>query len=437
MTLHQKQRGLVTAVRAETSEVKALTEKLMQTVASFKEENDKALNDLRRGQEDVVRTEKVDRINSAIDEIRDQIKEVASRAAAAELTGSRDGVDFAKAAKELSVQAGIAELSVDDYKSYVRGLDVYMRRGDARDIRAAMSVGSDPDGGYTVTPDTSGRMIKKIYESSPMRQMASVITISTDRIEGPIDRGEGTAGWVGESSPRPTTATPQLGKWEIPVHEMYDFPETTQRLLDDSSVNIEAWLADKTSDKFARTETTAFFTGDGVNKPRGILDYSTAATADSSRAWEVWEHVATGTSAGFGTAPNGSDKLIDLVYKLKPSYRQGSRWAMSRSTLAAVRKLKDGDGNYLWVPTINAFETGNLIGFPVMECEDMPTVGADSLSIAFGNFAEAYTIVDRTGIRVLRDALTNKPYIGFYTTRRVGGGALDFEALKFLKFSTT
>lgn len=435
MTNSSKHRGLnLNTVRADASDIKALAAELQKTFSEFKSENDKALSDLRKGQEDVVRSEKVDRINASISELQDQIKDLATKAAAAELIGSKDGPNLEAQARELSATAGI-DFDVDSVKSYVKGMDVYMRRGNARDIQAAMQVGSDPDGGYWVTPDTTGRMIKKIYESSPMRQMASVVTISTDRLEGPMDRGEGTAGWVGETTARPTTATPTLGKWEIPVHEMYAFPETTQRLLDDAAVNVEAWLADKTSDKFARTETTAFFTGNGINKPRGILDYDTAATADDTRAWGVWEHVITGTAGGYGTAPNGSDKLIDLVYKLKPGYRQGARWAMNRSVLAATRKLKDGDGNYLWQPSVSVLETGQLLGFPVMECEDMPDIADDALCIAFGNWTEAYTIVDRIGIRVLRDALTNKPYVGFYTTKRVGGGAMDFEALKFLKFA--
>lgn len=392
MTKHQNPRGLVAAtVRAETSDIKAMSEKLLATVAEFRAENDKALTELRKGQEDVVRSEKVDRINSDISAIQDQIKELAQRAASAELTGGKEGVNLVEAAKELSLHAGLSsELDIAGYQAYQKGLGVYMRKGDPRSIQAAMSVGSDPDGGYTVTPDTSGRIIKKIYETSPMRQLASVVSIGTDRIEGKIDRGEGTAGWVGEASPRPTTGTPQLGKWEIVVHEMYAFPETTQRLLDDSAVNIEQWLADKTADKFARTETTAFFTGDGVNKPRGILDYATAATADASRAWEIWEHVATGTDGGFGTTTNGSDKLIDLMYKLKPGYRQGAKWAMARATLAAVRKLKDGQGNYLWQPSLNALETGTLLGFGVSECEDMPAVGSNALAIAFGKIGRAH-----------------------------------------------
>lgn len=435
MTSHNRHRGLVLdTVRADASDIKTLAAELQRTFSEFKSENDKALADLRKGQEDVVRNEKVDRINASISEIQDQLRDLATKAAAAELVGSKDGPNLEAQAEELSKASGVA-VDLESFKAYRKGMDVYMRKGNAGEVRAALQSGSDPDGGYWVTPDTTGRMIKKIYESSPMRQMASVVTISTDRLEGPMDRGEGTAGWVGETTARPTTATPTIGKWEIPVHEMYAFPETTQRLLDDAAVNIEQWLADKTSDKFARTETTAFFTGNGINKPRGILDYDTAATGDATRAWEVWEHVITGTAGGFGSTTNGSDKLIDLVYKLKPAYRNGARFAMNRSVLAATRKLKDGDGNYLWQPSISTLETGVLLGFPVMECEDMPSIADDALCIAFGNWAEAYTIVDRIGIRVLRDALTNKPYVGFYTTKRVGGGAMDFEALKFLKFA--
>jgi len=297
-----------------------------------------------------------------------------------------------------------------------------------------MSVGSDPDGGYTVTPDMSGRMVKKIFESSPMRQVASVAVIGSDRLEGFADLEEGTATWVGETAARTATGTPAVGKWEIAVHELYAFPQITQKLLDDSQFNVETWLADKNADKFVRTENAAFLTGNGVGKPRGLLDYTTAATADSARAWASFEHIATGTSGGFGSTTNGTDKIIDLVYAVKAAYRQGANFMMSRSTLAGVRKLKDGQGNYAWQPSVGVLSGGSLLGFNIVEAEDMPVIAANSLSIAFGNFAEAYQIVDRVGIRTLRDALTNKPYVGFYSTKRVGGAAIHFEAVKFLKF---
>ncbi|WP_439572627.1 phage major capsid protein [Phreatobacter sp.] len=423
-------RGLLVSPRADLDPAAAIAA-LHKAFDAFKAANDERLN----AKADIVLAEKVDRINAAVDECQAALNAVNARIAAASL-GAGVADDEAKAAGRFGLEAG-TKISVEDYRSYRTGLNAYLRLGNAagKTVQAAMSVGSDPDGGYSVVPDMSGRIVKKVFETTPMRQLASVTTIGTDRLEGLNDLGENTAGWVGETQPRPATDTARLGKWEIPVHEIYAYPQATQKLLDDSIFDIEAWLADKAAEQFARKENTAFIAGDGVLKPKGILAYPTAATADASRPWGTFEHVGTGTSAGFGAGANGSDKLIDLVYAVKSAYRNGASFLMSRATVGAVRKLKDGQGNYLWQPSLNVLAGGTLLGFPIAEGEDMPAIGASSLSIAFGNFREAYQIVDRIGIRVLRDALTNKPYVGFYTTKRVGGGAISFEALKFLRFA--
>lgn len=430
-------RGAVVVRNDATDDPKALLKALNSAFEEFKTKNDERLKAVEAGNDDVVRSEEVDRINATITDLQAKLADVANRAAGAALGGNGGDVgDIARQAKAFAKERNLPDLSIEDFQAYAEGLQVYMRRGGntPRDVMAAMSVGSDPDGGYTVTPDTSGRIVKKIYETSPMRQVAAVTTIGTDRLEGFNDLGEGTAGWVGETAPRPATGTPQLGKWEIPVHELYAFPQVTQKLLDDSMFDIEAWLAEKTSDKFIRTENAAFLNGDGVLKPRGLLTYDTAATADATRAWGIFQHVLTGTDGTFGSTTNGTDKLIDLVYSVKAGYRANANFMAARSTIGAIRKLKDGQGNYAWQPSLNALSGGTILGFNVVEAEDMPVMAADSLSLAFGDFREAYQIVDRIGIRVLRDALTNKPYVGFYTTKRVGGDAINFEAVKFLKF---
>lgn len=430
-------RGIV-AVRAETlpDDPKKIIESIKSAFEQFKDANDQRVAALESGKADVLLDEKVEGINASITDMQAKLAEMATKNISTGLNASNDGA-VVKAAARFGQERG-AEISVDDFKAYQDGLNVYMRRGGntPRDVMAAMSVGSDPDGGYTVTPDTSGRIVKKIYETSPMRQVASVTTIGTDRLEGFADLGEGTAGWVGESAPRPVTGTAQLGKWEIPVHEMYAFPQATQKVLDDSMFDIEGWLAEKTSDKFIRTENAAFLNGDGVLKPRGLLTHPTVTTADSTRAWGKFQHIVTGTNGSFGTAPNGTDKIIDLVYSLKAGYRANANFMMARATIGGVRKLKDGQGNYVWQPSLSALSGGTILGFNIVEAEDMPALSDNGLSIAFGDFAEAYQIVDRVGIRVLRDALTNKPYVGLYTTKLVGGDAIHFESVKFLKFST-
>jgi len=422
-------------------ELKKLLEEQGATFDAFKKANDEMQAEIKKlGSADTVTSEKVEKLNAALDKLQDEAKkradEIETKLNRVALGGGGDAdKEERKAAATFSAERG-EQIDLEGYRAYKAGFVAYMRKGErlTAEERKAMSVGSDPDGGYTVVPDVSGRMVKRVYETTPMRQVASVVTIGTDRLEGFNDLGEGVAGWVGETQARAATATPQLGKWEIPVHELYAFPQVTQKLLDDSMFDIEGWLADKTSDKFARTENAAFLTGDGILKPRGILSYPTAATADASRAWGTFQHILTGTDGSFGTTTNGTDKLIDLVYSLKAQYRQNANFMASRATVGAVRKLKDGQGNYAWQPSLSALSGGTILGFNVVEGEDMPAVAADSLSIGFGDFRETYQIVDRIGIRVLRDALTNKPYVGFYTTKRVGGAAINFESLKFLKF---
>jgi HK97 family phage major capsid protein len=295
----------------------------------------------------------------------------------------------------------------------------------------ALSVGSDPDGGYTVTPDMSGRIVEKIFETSPMRQVASVQAINSDALEGLYDLDEASSGWVSETGSRTATNTPNLAQYRIPTHEQYALAQTTQKLIDDSSLNIEAWLSGKVQDKFARTENAAFVNGDGSGKPRGFLTYGAGTTLPGTI-----EQKPTGASGAFAGSGAGGDTFYDMVYALKAGYRNGARWAMNRSTIAAVRKIKDSDGNYVWQMGLAAGQPSTLAGYPIVDMEDMPDIGADSLSIAFANWGEAYQIVDRLGTRILRDPYSNKPYIQLYVYKRTGGDVLNFEAIKLMKFGS-
>jgi HK97 family phage major capsid protein len=318
--------------------------------------------------------------------------------------------------------------------AYKSALDAYIRKEErtlSSDEVKALSVGSDPDGGYVVYPDMSGRIVTRIFETSPMRAYASIQTISTDALEGLFDLNEASSGWVGETDSRPVTSTPQLGKWRIPVYEMYAKPQATQKLLDDAAINMEAWLASKVSEKFARQESTAFVTGDGVNKPRGFLTYSSGTTLPGTI-----EQLPTGASGAFAADPNGADVMINALYGLKAQYRANATWFMNRVTLRQVRRLKDGDSAYLWAPGIAAGQPSTLLGYPVASFEDMPDPASNSLSVAVGDMREAYQIVDRIGIRTLRDPYSAKPYVEFYTTKRVGGDVVNFEAIKLIRFGS-
>lgn len=331
-----------------------------------------------------------------------------------------------------------APLDGDGYDGYKAALTHYLREGKenlSADEAKTMLVGSDPDGGYWVTPDIGGRIVRKVYETSPVRQNASVQSITTDALEGIEDLGEAGAGYAGEQAQGSDTTTPQVGRWRIPVHWIDTEPKVTQQLLDDASVDVEGWLGDKVADKFARFENAEFVTGAAARIRGFMLGYT--QTADTgSVTWGEVGYMATGTSADFA-ASNPADKLYDLVGLLKNEYLQNAKFYTRRSVITKIRKFKDGEGQYLWQPSLQAGQPEMLMGYPIVRMEDISALASDSYSLAFGDLRQAYQIVDRLGIRVLRDPYTAKPYIKFYTTRRTGGGMVNFEALKLMKFGAS
>lgn len=305
----------------------------------------------------------------------------------------------------------------------------YIRKCDTKALdelieKKALSVGSDPDGGYFVTPDTSGRIVKAIYESSPMRQLANVITISTDALEGRTDLQQTEVGWVAETEARPATDTPQVGKYRIPVHEQYAKPTATQKLLEDSAIDVEAWIGDKIADRFARSENTAFVSGNGVGKPKGFLDYATGTT------WGTIQRQLTGAAIT-------ADNIINLMYLLKQEYSRNAKFVMTRTSEGLVRLLKDSQNRYLWAPSFEANMPATLLGYQVIQFADMEQValGSGADVIGYGDFREAYQIVDRLGISMLRDPYSSKPLVEFYARKRVGGDVINFEAIKLLQIT--
>lgn len=333
----------------------------------------------------------------------------------------------------------VGDISVDQYNEYKKSFWNFVRKGDVALLsdaeRKAMSAGTDPDGGYLLPTPTVGRMVQRIHEISPIRQIANVMTISTDALEGIDDLDEAEAGWVGETQTRTDTATPQVGKYRIEAHEIYAQPKATQKLLDDAAVDVEAWLIDKASRRFNRMEGAAFITGNGILKPKGFAAYTTVATADGTRAWGQLEHIKTGVNGAFA-ASNPADHLFDLIGAFKDEYLANARFVTRREVLTLIRKFKEATTNaYMWQPGLQAGQPDKLLGYEVTKAQDMPAVATDSLSLAFGDFKEGYQIVDRIGVRTLRDPFTDKPFVKFYMTKRVGGGVTNFEAIKFLKFA--
>ena len=332
-----------------------------------------------------------------------------------------------------------AELSTEDYAQYKNSFFKVAAGVPMDDLssaeRKAMSAGSDPDGGYLLPHSTQGRMVQKLWDQSVMRQVCNVVNISTDKLEGIIDNNEADAGWVSELGTRSDSSTPQVGKYEIQAHELYAMPKISQKLIDDASTDVESWLAGKVADKFARVEGTAFAAGTGVGQPRGLFTYTTAATADATRSWGTFEHVVTGAAGDFHTTK--ADPIQNLIGAFKPQYLQNASFLMPRSIRNKVRVMKEATSDrYLWEPSLQAGHPDRLLGYPVNIDQYAPALATDSLSLAFGDMREGYTIVDRIGVRTLRDPYTAKPYIVFYSTKRTGGGAINFEAVKFLKFGT-
>jgi HK97 family phage major capsid protein len=420
-------------------EVKAAVDGLTKTFEEFKAKNDERLKQAEKRGEDAVTKDEVEKLNKSIDETVAAIKkrqdEVEAKANRLALGGGDAGPNEAKAAKIFGDMVGKSDYSPEDLAEYKSDLARYLRSNEVK--VATLQVGQDPVGGYLVTPDNTGRMVQKIYESTPMRQLASVVTIGTDALEGPIDNGEADAAWIGETGTRSQTEVPQLGMWRIPVHELYAYPKVTQKLLEDARIDVEAWLTDKAVSKFSRKENNAFLVGNGINKPRGLLDYDTSTTADDTRAWGTFQHIITGAAAGFGTTTNGSDKLLDLIYEVKAQYRQNGKFLAARRTVGGIRKLKDGQGNYAYgLGLREGALVETIFGYGVVDGEDMPAYTTDdSLAVAFGDFAEAYTIVDRLGVAVVRDNVTQPGFVKYNMRKRVGGGAVNFEAVKFLKFA--
>lgn len=382
---------------------------LQQAFTEFKKTNDEKLALIeKKGHAPADLTEKIDKLQVAMDQKEAELKAI--KAAMSRTDQSQDDKKQTKSEKE---------------QKYAEAFNKYIKTGSNEMEVKALSSDSDQDGGFLITPEMSAEVVKKVYESSAVRQFASVQTISSSSLEILQDLDEAGVGWVGEVDARTETTTPQFKMIEIPVHELYAEPRATQRFLDDAQINAEAWLAEKVADKFARTESTAFVSGDGVNKAKGFLSY-TAGTS-----FGQVEQVNSGLSATFD-----GDSLINLIYSLKGPYKSNANFFMKRETVKVVRLLKDSQNRYLWAPGLDGNTAGSVLGYAIQEFADMPVIAADALPVVFGDLKQAYQIVDRFGIRTLRDPFTSKPFVKFYTTKRVGGGVKNFEAIKILKCHT-
>ncbi|QPS09629.1 phage major capsid protein [Delftia acidovorans] len=401
-------RGIM-SVRAEApsnAEVKALIDGLQQTFATFRAEHTKQLEEIKAGKSGADQEAKLAQINAALDKLQRESEDAHTKIAAA--------------------QMGAPGVALRD-KEYSASFDAHMRKGD---VQASLNKGTAEEGGYLTPVEWDRTITDKLRDESPMRELAQVQPTSKAGWTKLFNMGGTGSGWVGETDQRPETATPVLAALGFGHGEIYANPAATQQILDDSEINIEAWLASEVQAEFAEQEGLAFISGDGVKKPAGILTYVTGGANAAKHPFGAIKVTNSGAAADIS-----SDAALDLIYALPKKYRQNARFLTNNLTIAKLRKLKDGQGNYLWQPSSQAGQPATFHGYGLAEDENMPDVAANAVPILFGDFKRGYLIIDRMGVRVLRDPYTKKPYVLFYTTKRVGGGVQNPECLRAMKVS--
>ncbi len=359
-----------------------------------------------------------DRVEQQVEGLRTEVDEVKLR------------VDrIAQGAQRAAQRPALAATSAaqTEVKGFVDG---YLRRGNTHEIKS-ISGTSPSDGGYAVPRQIDAMIARQLTEISPIRALAQVVQTGSAGYRKLVATGGTASGWAGETAERPETDTPSFAEIAPPSGDLYANPAASQAMLDDAGFDLESWLSSEIAMEFARAEGAAFVNGSGTNQPRGFLKAPTSTLGDAARAFGSVQYVGTGDATGFGTDPE--EKLIDLVHTMKAGHRQGASFVMNSTTLAEVRKLKTSDGAFLWQPGLIEGQPDRLLGYPVVEAEDMPDIAGGAYPIAFGNFRHGYLIAERSATQVLRDPFTNKPFVHFYATKRIGGQVLDSAAIKLLR----
>lgn len=354
-----------------------------------------------------------DKVEASVTELRSDVDEVKARVDRIGRAAARPPVAGADASPEI--------------KGFVDG---YLRRGRESEVKS-ISGAVPADGGYAVPREIDTMIARELAEISPIRSIAQVVQTGSAGYRKLISTGGTASGWVSETAARPETDTPQFAEIAPPTGELYANPAASQAMLDDAGFDLESWLASEIAMEFARAEGAAFVNGSGVGQPEGFLQAPVSTAADGVRAFGSVQYIGSGDVAGFGVDPDA--RLIDLVHTMKAGHRQGASFVMNSATLATVRKLKTADGAFLWQPGLVEGQPDRLLGYPVVEAEDMPDIATGAFPIAFGNFRHGYLIAERSATQILRDPFTNKPFVHFYATRRVGGQVLDSAAIKLLK----
>ncbi len=401
-------------------ELKDTIQALGTAFEQFKTENDKRIKELEaKGTVDPVLAEKVEKINadiSKLSEMKAQLEKIETVVARGQFPGgAKDGGAKAEHAKAFG-------------KWMRTGIDAGLRD---LEVKAEMSTLSDPDGGFLTSDPVMGPMKEVLSATSKMRELANIVTITSDEYKTLVDKLGESSEDATEKSTRNTTDTPTFAEVSIFVKEMSAKPKVTQTMLDDPAFNTEGFVGKFIGRTFAAREGTWFWSGDGVKQAKGISSYSTVA--NSSYAWGKVGYIASGHASQL----NNADKIFDLQHALKTGYRGPAKWLMNDNTLLALRKFKDGEGNYLWRPGLMENAPDTLLGKPIVIDDYVDDIGAGKYPIWFADWNEAYTIVDRFGVRMLRDPYSSKPYVEFYTTKKTGGGIVMYEAIKALKIAAS
>ncbi|WP_435876849.1 phage major capsid protein [Sphingomonas quercus] len=368
---------------------------------------------------------KTDKLEQAFDAeavaaLKTEMAALKARMDAAAVAAGRPALDGAKAADPAS-------------GAFMR----YLRYGIEAGVELKSVEGtSGAAGGFAVPREIDAVIDTTLKSISPIRQIANVVKVGSAGYRKLVTTGGTPSGWAGETEARPETATPTFREIVPAMGELYANPAASQAMIDDAGFEFEAWLAGEIATEFAKAEGAAFVNGNGTNRPKGFLTYTATSEGDNTRAFGSLQYVASGAAGGFAAA-NPQDRLVDLVQALRAPYRQGAVFVMNASTLAAVRKFKTADGAFLWQPGLVEGQPDRLLGYPVIESEDMPDIAANSLSIAFGNFAAGYLIAERSETAILRDPYSHKPFVHFYSTKRVGGSVSNSEAIKLMKFAAS
>ncbi len=310
----------------------------------------------------------------------------------------------------------------------------FVRSGATVEMKAFTGVTGDA-GGFAVPREIDAVIDATLKSVSPIRSIANVVTVGTAGYHKLMTTGGTPSGWAAETAARPETATPVFVEIAPPMGELYANPSASQAMLDDAAFDVEDWLAGEIATEFAKAEGSAFVNGSGINRPKGFLQSPIAATGDGVRTFGTLQYLPSGNAVDLGSMVQ--DRLVDLVHALRGGYRQGACFVMNAATCARIRKLKTADGAFLWSPSLTAGQPATLLGYPVVEAEDMPDVAANTTPIAFGNFRAGYIIAERQETAILRDPYSNKPFVNFYATKRVGGCVANSEAIKLMKIAVS